>query len=297
MTVPTACRAMRRDGGQSRAGRSRGIAAAAFGLLFALPLIATAGSAESEEIAALPGDPARILDLHYEIYAGGLHALTVDARVNLGAERYDAALQLRTDGWLAWLLDFTMESEVTGHAAPQGLKPERFRTASVWQDNERWVEMAYAGNALPEVDAVPPPEDDDRELVPPALRRGTVDPLSAGLGLVHRLGETARCGGDAAVFDGRRLFQATARHIGEATLSASGLAPFSGAATACRLTVEPVTGFWKKQDYKVEPKDVTVYFQPVIEGGPPIPVRVEAESRFGAVRVHLVAAQPAVPTD
>lgn len=278
---------------QAREGRSAG----SLWLLLALPLQMLAGSSQGAETAAVPRSPPQELDLAYEIYAGGLHAFSADAQVSLGVERYDMTLQLRTDGWLSWLLTFTLDSEVSGRADAQGLQPDRFRTASVWRDRERSVEVDYQAAALPVVEAVPPPEEDDRDPVPDELRLGAVDPLSAGLGLVHRLGATERCGGEAAVFDGRRLFRATARHIGTAALNSSSTAPYGGSATACRLTVKPVTGFWKKQDTKIEPKDVTVYFRPVIEGGPPVPVRVEADSRFGAVRIHLVDARAGAGTN
>ena len=271
--------------------RMKGVGARLPAAGLALALVAGSGPAAATDLAALPARPGPSLDLEYQVYAGGLHALTVETRVNLGSERYEAELQLRTDGWLAWLLDFSMASRVQGRADDAGLQPDRFRSASSWEDRERSVEVAYRDEALPRVEAVPPPEEDDRDPVPEGLRRGTVDPLSAGLALVHRLVETARCGGEAAVFDGRRLFAASARHIGEASLAPSGAAPYGGPSTACLLTVKPISGFWKKQDYKVEPRDVTVYFRPVLAGGPPVPVRVEADTRFGAVRVHLVDAR------
>ena len=79
--------------------------------------------------------------------------------------------------------------------------------------------------------------------------------------------------------------------------SRSDSAPFGGAATVCALTVEPVTGFMKTQEHQPKPREVTVFFLPVVDGGPPVPVRVESQSRFGAVRIHLVAANPSREAD
>ena len=35
------------------------------------------------------------------------------------------------------------------------------------------------------------------------------------------------------------------------------------------------------------------YLRPVVIGLPPVPVRIEAQSRFGAVRIHLVSVETA----
>lgn len=265
-------------------------------LILALPVFALPGAASNEggrakELAALPAD--RTLDLGYHVYAGGLQVFSVDARVGLRPESYAVALRLQTDGWLGWFLTFSLDSRTTGRANPEGLAPERFRTDSLWEDKERSVEVSYRGEGLPHVVAVPPAEEDDREIVPDELRAGTVDPLSAALGLVHELANGGRCGGEATIFDGRRRFDASTSHIGPAQLEPSDIAPFGGPATACRLTVQPVVGFWKTQDYRIEPKNVTVFFRRLTEGGLPVPVRVEADSLFGAVRIHLVSAGPA----
>ena len=56
------------------------------------------------------------------------------------------------------------------------------------------------------------------------------------------------------------------------------------------MTVEPVTGFWRSAEgkYRARTEDFTVFLRQVTPETPPLPVRIEADTRFGAVRVHLV---------
>ena len=248
--------------------------------------LAQSGGPSSSE-TAVPGAP---LALSYELHAGGLHAFSIDTEVTLAPERYALDLELRTDGWLSWILDWSLSSRAAGRADDAGLRPERFRTESRWRGKPRWVELRYDGGPAPRVEVEPPQEEDDRDPVPEALRADTLDPLTAGLALVHALMTGGRCEGEAAVFDGRRRFDAQAEDAGSAEVPVSDLAPYGGEAVACRLNVVPVTGFWRDERNNTDPQELLVYLRPVIEGQPPVPVRVEAETRFGAVRVHLVSA-------
>jgi len=273
------------------------------GLFLGLFLVLTMGSRAALADQASPGVGPGVgpgdgaaelpLSLGYKIYAGGLHAFSFDAEVALAPAHYEMALDLRTDGWLDWIWSFSIMAQALGSAGPQGLSPQRFRTESLWRDQRRWVEISYDAAGRPTAEVDPPPEEDERDPVPEAERVGTLDPISAALALVDRLMRTQRCGGEVKIFDGRRSFEASAAHLGEQSLTASDIAPYGGAATACRLSVRPSKGFWKNPDYPPEPQEVTVYLRAVVPDGPPLPVRIEADTRFGGVRAHLISAEPA----
>ena len=230
--------------------------------------------------------------LVYEVHAGGLHVFTINLEARLKPDRYALSLALQTDGALGWLIDWTMASAAHGGLAETAPDPAWFRTESNWRGKIRWVELRYGEGAGPLVEAVPPPEEDDRPMVPDALRVDSVDPLSAGAALIYALAGRQRCDSALSVFDGRRLFTARSEDLGPRELPASDLAPFGGAARACALTVEPVTGFWRDPRYPARTQELTVYLRALSEAGPPLPVRIEAETRFGAIRAHLVDVSP-----
>ncbi len=218
---------------------------------------------------------------------------SIDTNVALRPESYAAEFEVRTDGSLAWFMEWKLRSKVQGETRPDGLRPAAFRSESNWKGKERWVHVKYGADGNPLVEAVPPPDEDDRERVPDDLRVGTVDPLSAGLNLVHMLTEGGRCDGTVSIFDGRRRFDAASEDEGPTEIPASEIAPYGGEAIACRLSVVPVKGFWRDQRYRVKPQDVMVYLRPALPGTPLVPVRVEANTRFGAIRVHLVSVEEA----
>ena len=279
----------------SRRRPARIVAGAVAGALLSLSLVlAPAQQATLAEEAAPDTAPADLpLALGYKIYAGGLHVFSFESTVAMAPARYQMALDLRTDGWLDWLWSFSIAARTQGRVGPEGLLPQRFRTESLWRDNQRWVEIAYDAEGRPSAEVEPPPEEDERDPVPEADRIGTVDPLTAALVLVDRLMRTDSCEGEATIFDGRRSFDASTAHLGEKELTASDIAPYGGPAVACRLSVRPDKGFWKNPDYPPEPQEVTVFLKRVVPGGPPVPVRIEADTRFGGVRAHLISAAPA----
>ena len=268
----------------SRAGRTSGAAVAGL-ILAAWP-------------GAVPAEAPSDLALAYHVYAGGFHALSFQTEVNLGAEDYVVRLAARSNGLLDRLFRFTLDAEVSGRSTAANLAPSRFRTANRWRESEeRLVEITYpkeSGGGLPEVRVEPPPETDDRDLVPEGLRRDTLDPISALLTLVRAVSDSGRCEAEARVFDGRRRFDLESSHLGESELLSSAVAPFAGSTTRCRISFRPVTGFWR-DERRGRPKstEFDIFLAPVVAGGPLVPVRLEAQNRFGALKIHLVSARPA----
>ena len=267
-------------------GLRRGLAAAAL-LAVLAPSGATADRPAPQSAARVGWQP---VDLVYEVYAGGLHVFTVDMNVALRDAGYDLDLALRTDGTLAWFVAWRMTSLADGRPEAASPVPARFRTDSLGRGNERWVELRYDGAGPPQVAAEPSADEDDRDPVPDDLRLDTVDPLSAGLALIYSLAWTDGCELSLGVFDGRRRFNARSRDDGEREIAVGDLSPYGGLARACAVTVEPVTGFWRSAEgkYRARTEDFTVFLRQVTPETPPLPVRIEADTRFGAVRVHLV---------
>lgn len=228
--------------------------------------------------------------LDYELYAGGLQAIDLSARLDLEPEGYEFRVQARTDNWIGWLFPFVLESRASGSRHGETPTPERYRTANRWRDNDvRWVALRYSGrdgNISPHVAAEPASAEDDRPVVPTQARAGTVDPLTALLRLLLR-GDPA-CGGEVAVFDGRRRYDLAGQPMGTRTIEASSYTVFDGEAQGCRLTFKPVTGFWNRFDEeKRYPRTVDVWTARVADGLPPVPVRMEADTGFAAIRMHL----------
>ena len=102
-----------------------------------------------------------------------------------------------------------------------------------------------------------------------------------------------RCSGTRRVYDGRRLFQLELHHDGVTEVKRSRYAVYAGPAIKCRLRVSKVAGFRDKEIQKGQyPEQITVFLAELEEGTPLVPVRMEADYRFGRLRGHAVNFQP-----
>jgi hypothetical protein len=98
------------------------------------------------------------------------------------------------------------------------------------------------------------------------------------------------------VFDGRRRFDLVYSDDGHETLESSGVAFYSGDALKCAVKVEPVAGFWRKNQKKFFSRKVNgedqvvpieVYIARVGAAKVEVPVRIESTSPFGPLVLNL----------
>lgn len=260
-------------------------------------LLRTAAVAFSlwSSIAVARAEAIPQLALDYHVFAGGLHVLTYEAVVSLNTGGYKASVQARTNGFIDRLFKFSLEAEVAGVEDATGPMPQRFRVANRWRENpERWVEITYTEDAIPEAKVEPPANGDNRDPVPDGLLLGTLDPISAVLAVVAKVAQSGRCEVEVPIYDGRRRYDLITQHLGEVELKASEVAPFGGMATRCGLAFEMLGGGWKKKSRRWKEAgrpEIEVFLAQVLPNAPPLPVRVHAKNNFGALRIHLVAAR------
>lgn len=247
--------------------------------------------------AAAAGGPA--VQASYAAYWSGFSIATMDASLELGAEAYRVEATMRTAGLLAMFVrgeQVTLaEGRIEPAKTPLALRPQRFLMEGRWRDRLRRVALAWAGER-PEVLALLPANQEEREPVPPELQHGTVDTLTALAALVRLVALENRCDGAAQVFDGRRRSDFTAVTEGMETLEPHRWSGFSGPALRCRFEGRQIAGFWKEQDRAeaAKPRGGTAWFASPGPGLPVIPVRIEADSAWGTVYVHMTRAGPGV---
>jgi hypothetical protein len=233
----------------------------------------------------------------YTAYWSGFTMATLDASIEFGPETYRVAALMRTAGLLATFVrgeqTTLVEGRVQPAATPLALAPQRFSMEGRWRNRVRQVAMAWTGGQ-PEILSLQPANTEEREPVPPELQRGTVDTLTALAALVRQAATTGRCDGAAHVFDGRRRSDFTAVTEGTETLDANRWSGFAGPALRCRFEGRQVAGFWKEQDREAaaQPRGGTAWFASPGPGLPMIPVRIEADSNWGTVYVHMTRAAP-----
>ncbi|AWB07482.1 DUF3108 domain-containing protein (plasmid) [Azospirillum humicireducens] len=243
---------------------------------------------------------AEPLKATYRVFVGGVTALDVDATLEVTGDRYRIAVSAVTGGTIGRLFTWKTDSQSDGRRQGEGLKPASHRQSSQFRGEPRTVTLTYGPQGDVSAAVTPPPETDDREPVPPALQRGTLDPLSAVLDLLFAVGASQHCDRSLPVFDGRRRYDMVFTEVGRRIVDPSRYSVFSGVAQQCRVTYKPVAGygksgptgrFWQRSGPADRPP-VDLWLAPVAAGYPPLPVRLETDSDFGSVVVHLAGVTP-----
>lgn len=228
--------------------------------------------------------------LGYEVYVGGIKALSFETGLGLGDTSYSMEMVGRTHGLIDYMLSWRVGAETAG--ANPSVRPREHKVISQFRGKSRDVTVRYRPDGTVDTAILPPPEDDDREPVTAEHRRGTVDPLSAVLSLSRRLADGGDCNGTAPVFDGRRRFDAVARDMGMGEVTSTRYSSFSGPARICDVVIKRIAGYskraseWNRREDADKP--IRTWWASVVPGAPPVPVRIESEGTFGNVVVHLV---------
>jgi hypothetical protein len=226
----------------------------------------------------------------YEVRFAGLHVMDVEALLDLDGPRYRVTTRTRTTGLASF---FSRSDQMTiAEGAWRGMEPvpARYRLEGMWRGDRREVAMDWVAPGQPVLRRLEPSEEPEREPVPEAMRRGTVDTLSALAKLTRTVALTGRCEGAAAVYDGRRRTDVTAWTEGVERLPPEGA--FGGEALRCGFESRLLAGARLDRDPEEarRPQPATAWLGRPLPSRPAIPVRIEVPTRwFGAVRVRLTA--------
>lgn len=257
-------------------------------------MTAIAGIAGGMMLAASSASAAeRHLSLEFEAYIGGISALTVGVDAGLRPDAYNVDFRFGTRGLVSWVVDWKMNAYSRGDVERGLLVPASAATRSLWGGDKRTTRLDYGKDGSVTANLVPPPDGDDRNPVPDALKRGTVDISSALLGTLEAIGKTGSCARRVKVYDGRRRYDLVVEDGGKTTLGADSESVYHGPALVCRLSIDPKAGFrksasrmdWATGDY------AKVYVARVFSNGPPIPVALEYGTTLGQLRAYLTDAR------
>lgn len=252
---------------------------------------ASAALAGAAALGAGAAGAAPVVEATYTVRAAGLPVAEVEARFDLArSDGYAMDLRTRVRGVGVVAGGGEGVSRVTGTWAGDTARPAAFASDGRWRGNERRLRVEYV-NGRPEVRVmVPPNEADARDPVPPEAQNGTVDGMTAFVQLARTMARTGRCDGAVATFDGRRRTEMRAETAGWEVLEPSRDA-WAGTALRCGFEGRQTHGFmaaYSGEEHR-RPQRGTAWLAPVVAGAPPIPVRLDMESRWlGTVRATLV---------
>ncbi len=230
----------------------------------------------------------------YTVHAAGLTLMRARVVYDLDGPggRYHVTTQVRLTGLASTFGGGEQQTGVEGRWQGAEPRPDRYRAAGTWRGTPRRVAMDWQ-NGSPVILALEP-ANTDREPVPEALQRGTIDGLSALAKLARTVAATGRCDAQAALYDGRRRTDQAVRTVGTEALALTG-----GASTTqlrCRVETRVLAGRHLDQDpaEAAKPQQAEAWFAPIGPGGDWVATRVDLPTRwFGTVRIQLAQVGPA----
>ena len=213
---------------------------------------------------------------------------------NLAPSTYHMELKYRTTGLAKLVSGDMLDQSSNGTFNHEQPVPQEFRSFVRLHSQDRIVTLQYR-DGDPTIAAISPPNEAEREIVPPARRDHTIDPLSAMIDMLHVAARTGRCDVSHNTYDGRRLEVFEARTAGEEVIPSSSRSIFSGPALRCDYTSQPIAGFkiGDGHDDDARARKGTVWLAPLVPGGPRLPVQGVVDVRFlGSATSYLTAVTP-----
>jgi hypothetical protein len=229
----------------------------------------------------------------YSVYAAGLITARVQAELDFTPSSYQLRLGYHTAGLFGAFVHTESNTLVQGIWQGGDVAPFHFAGSARVQGDIRQTVIDYQ-DGQPLIRTLVPPNDGERESVPPTMERNTIDTLSAIALMIRHVQDTGHCEAHAVTFDGRRLIDVTARTAGMQTLARSDRSPFFGPALRCDFEGRQLAGFRRGEDPEElgRPKYGSAWLAKVLPGAPPIPIRMNFETRwFGVATLYLSAVE------
>ncbi|WP_341702280.1 DUF3108 domain-containing protein, partial [Ferrovibrio sp.] len=195
-------------------------------------------------------------------------------------------------------LDFMISFELTGYAAAElrdgRVIPVRYGSDSDGSWSKRSTRITWDADGMPSAVIQPPLDEDDREPVPDALKRNTLDPTTAIVARVLQGGATPPCTGSDAIFDGRRRYNLHYSPVGPAQVAPRDRTAYAGPAYECSIRFEPVAGYSRKDgtaDTRPPERPTRIWLvrPPGIDAW--LPVQIDTAFRLGSAEGWIAGAR------
>lgn len=242
----------------------------------------------------------------YDVYAGGIHALSATLTLEDESSRYSVVLRAATIGFLKTLAPWSGTFSTLGWTG-KSRQPERHLSLSTWKGETEKKEFTFRRNGefvaykLSTDGREKPLPKPDVKLVP----QGITDLLSATLGVMDKLEARPLCRGESLIFDGDRNFNLRFKNGRTVVLDKGDYNIYGGSAIACEVEVEPKAGKWRKkprgwlsiqEQGRKQGALPTVWFgRPGGKGAAYVPVKIMVKTDYGTLFMHLTSYHRGAP--
>jgi hypothetical protein len=237
-------------------------------------------SARSAVVATEPGRIA----LRYELYGfAGVHFATNRTTLDETDGRYSITVDSESRGAISMLVSLATHSEAFGRIAVDGLHPQSYEGEVLRNGLEAHNWVNYGPNDTVTGGALPTPKTNIP--VTPAMKRGTVDQLTAFLTLDRQVARTGSCALTVAVYDGRRRYNLQFSDLPSQEETQS-VKPNIGT-HECGMHRDAIAGFIEDSGRGEGAYEGKLWYARPLADDLMVPVRMEFETEFGSVTGHL----------
>jgi hypothetical protein len=235
-------------------------------------------------LQATAAEPNRVT-ARFEIYGfAGLHVLTNSTTVEEVGDRYAIAMDLDTRGLASVFVDLTSRSQVRGKLARTTAQPESYRADVRRNGDDRHYQVDYGGDGSV-INASASSPIARPILVAAEQIRGTVDQLTAYFLVERQLARGGPCALVVPVFDGSGLYNLRFTDVKRENLAADGYQNFAGPSQLCGVAREDIVANPNHNEDTY--RQGKIWYARVVAGDRLVPVRMEFDTAFGAVKGYL----------
>jgi hypothetical protein len=237
----------------------------------------------------------------YQVYAGGIDALTAEVGITYNADAtYRVELSAWTHGFLARLAPWSGSFLTTGVKAGGRNLVRRHKSVAIWRNEPETKVYTYDEGVFSGIRITEKGKDKTPKKIPPELTQGTTDVLTAALTALESAGTGKACDAAADIYDGKRRYTLTFRDLGHELLGATPYNIYGGDAEICEAEVTPGPGDWPKkprgwlsiqEQGRLKGSLPTMWVARLDPRGPAIPVKIRVRTDYGTLLMHLSAYQ------
>lgn len=235
--------------------------------------------------------------LSYNVYAGGVYAVTAKLSLDISKSSYHAELDAGTRGFLKTLAPWEGSFISKGLYQKETYRPKLHKTTSGWKEETDIKEYRYDQNGrFLGLKHIEDGADKSPKSIDPQLTNKTTDVLSATLNVMAAVAKGGACAGSSDVFDGKRRFKMIFRDKGTVTLKKSNNAIYEGPAQECTIEIKPDGGAWNKKPrgwLSIQEQGrkagtmPTIWMAKLPSVSVAVPVRIRVKTSYGTLFMHL----------
>ncbi|MDO8973861.1 hypothetical protein [Reyranella sp.] len=251
---------------------------------------AVPGVAAAQTAAQSTALGARQVDIAYEITFAGLSGFRIDLTAKFNGSSYDIESRTFKEGILrAVTMHYDGRNRAWGGFSPEGARPAAGSLSIVVGDKPRTWVAQYAGGTIQETHN-PAYKPSPQNTISEEQRRGSLDPLSAGLS-VGMAGDAA-CDRTVQSNDGKRRIDVIIKKVGTESAAKSGIPGAQGDVLVCEIFTRRVAGEFDSAPKEAETereRPMRIWLARLDQSQMRYPAKLEAQTGFGTIRGRILS--------